>query len=1050
MTGQRGTARTIGAAMVIVLVTALMELAAPAPAGAVALQAQGSVNQVFVTGATPGAPVDLLDGSGAVVASGAADDQGAYVFGNDPGVETPVPAGGGYRVREGATTSAAVAVLDPADHPDQSFYDAQALDIAPAGLTQDPEVGFQYLETRDGTTLSVNVLPPLDPSLSPPYPVVVDYSGYDPSDPDVFSGDPDHRPMFVARAAGFAVVGVNLRGTTCSGGAYSYWETLQGLDGYDVIETVAAQPWAERVGMIGLSFPGISQLFVAATQPPHLAAITPQSVIGDTYRSTLYPGGILNGGFAVDWAAERDGDARPSAHRWVRERIAAGDTECAANQVLHRQAVSILDRLDPHGYYEAAGDSLAPRTFVDRINVPTYLGAAWQDEQTGGEAANLLDDFTGLGGPGEPPMRAQLMNGAHAEQYTPETYLRILEFLDFYVARRVPDVVGPLRQYANVGFAQLIGAPGIDLPPDRAWPSDFDDALAQYEAEPPIRVTFDQGAAGAGGEPCPDGDRSPDPCPVGYPYSAFSVGFDSWPPPQTTPWRLSLQPDGGLGDVTTVPDGSPRSFDTYRYDGSAGGQGIDADHNLMSTNPGFHWAPNPEGTSLSYLTEPLTQDRVMVGSGSVDLWLRSTAPDVDLEVDLTEVRPDGKETYIQSGWLRASHRHLDASSTDLLPFHTHLAADAEDLPAGQFVPVRVALFPFGHIAREGSRLRLTVKSPGGNRVRWRFSNLEYDEDQYVDIGHSDPRPAGMPSAVVLPLVPGVDVPTEPPACEALRSQPCRAFVPSRAATGVTASVVERHLEVGWTAPETDDPVTGYTVTVQPTGETFPFAAGATSFSYASPEPGTHYSFVVTASFADGDGPASTSSDMAPAGHRFSDVLPSSWFTPGVDWATAYGVLAGYPPDLFKPTKAATRAQVAAALWHLAGRPPATGDGSSYSDVSASARYHAALDWLDDAGIDSGFRDGTFRPRGTITRARLSVWMHQASGALTGSSPNTYSDVPDGAGYAAAVDWWQAQGLASDPAAVRFRPRGTVKRSQLAGWLLNLARSEAAWGSPSPW
>ncbi|MCB1003214.1 MAG: CocE/NonD family hydrolase, partial [Acidimicrobiales bacterium] len=426
----RRATRSLAMVVVAALLAALVALSGPTPAGAVTLDARGSVNQVFVTGATPGATVELVNAFGGVVASGVADDQGAFIFGNDPRGETPVPAGAGYRVREGLSRSQPVAVVDPEDStPPQAFYDDQVLDIAPAGLFQDPEVGFQYLETRDGTTLSVNVLPPLDPDLSPPYPVVVDYSGYDPSDPDIFSDDPDHRPMFVARAAGYAVVGVNLRGTTCSGGAYSYWETLQGLDGYDVIETVAAQPWATRVGMIGLSFPGISQLFVAATQPPSLAAITPQSVIGDTYRSTLYPGGILNGGFAANWAAERDADARPAAHRWVQDRIAAGDTECAANQVLHGQAVPILPQLDPAAYYEAAGDALAPRTFVDRIDVPTYLGVAWQDEQTGGEAANLLDDFAGLGGPGEPLLRAQLMNGAHAEQYTPESYLRILEFL---------------------------------------------------------------------------------------------------------------------------------------------------------------------------------------------------------------------------------------------------------------------------------------------------------------------------------------------------------------------------------------------------------------------------------------------------------------------------------------------------------------------------------------------------------------------------------------------------------------------------------------------
>ncbi len=104
-----------------------------------------------------------------------------------------------------------------------------------------------------------------------------------------------------------------MRGTGCSGGAFDYFERLQGLDGYDVVETVARQPWAmhNKVGMVGVSYGGISQLFVAATKPPSLAAITPLSVIDNT-ATTLYPGGILNTGFALEWAEDRVDDAKPA------------------------------------------------------------------------------------------------------------------------------------------------------------------------------------------------------------------------------------------------------------------------------------------------------------------------------------------------------------------------------------------------------------------------------------------------------------------------------------------------------------------------------------------------------------------------------------------------------------------------------------------------------------------------------------------------------------------------------------------------------------------
>lgn len=49
--------------------------------------------------------------------------------------------------------------------------------------------------------------------------------------------------------------------------------------------------------------PGISTLFVAAAQPPSLAAIAPQSVIADSISSCLMPGGIYNDGFAFEWHA---------------------------------------------------------------------------------------------------------------------------------------------------------------------------------------------------------------------------------------------------------------------------------------------------------------------------------------------------------------------------------------------------------------------------------------------------------------------------------------------------------------------------------------------------------------------------------------------------------------------------------------------------------------------------------------------------------------------------------------------------------------------------
>ena len=44
-----------------------------------------------------------------------------------------------------------------------------------------------------------------------------------------------------ANAQGYAYVGVNMRGTGCSGGSFNFFEQIQSLDGYDAVETIAAR-----------------------------------------------------------------------------------------------------------------------------------------------------------------------------------------------------------------------------------------------------------------------------------------------------------------------------------------------------------------------------------------------------------------------------------------------------------------------------------------------------------------------------------------------------------------------------------------------------------------------------------------------------------------------------------------------------------------------------------------------------------------------------------------------------------------------------------------
>jgi uncharacterized protein len=92
---------------------------------------------------------------------------------------------------------------------------------------------------------------------------------------------------------GYAMVNVDVRGAYMSQGNLQLFGTQNAEDGYDVVEFLAAQSWCNgKVAMNGNSWYAIVQWSVAATQPPHLAAIAPWEGEFDIYRDEYVRDGI--------------------------------------------------------------------------------------------------------------------------------------------------------------------------------------------------------------------------------------------------------------------------------------------------------------------------------------------------------------------------------------------------------------------------------------------------------------------------------------------------------------------------------------------------------------------------------------------------------------------------------------------------------------------------------------------------------------------------------------------------------------------------------------
>ncbi len=765
---------------------------------ALSLQGGGSVDEAWLTGAHPGDRIILLRNGAAVTSTanpGRADALGSLI------VRDLAP-GPGYAWRDGTTgqRTRTFAVLAPGANPavDSALYTDQPL-----------HPGLNYIRMRDGIELAATVREPYGRvcSAASPCPTVIEYSGYDvagPTDPIPpliasalgapcsSCGNPLLLPdsatdvgAVLARVSGFATVSLQMRGTGCSGGAFDLFGYPSDYDAYDAIEIVAHQSWVARhkVGLVGISFSGLSQFPAAGTDPPGLAAITPMSPTDDLF-STGYPGGIYNNGFAAEWLSSRIDDAKPAAtyaggaiaplatspvphvgQAWTYAEIDAelstgnGVSTCLENQALHGESEQLASLVGAKMVAPQTGPGRSPALFDRRsmavwathVRVPVFLSLALQDEQTGPQSAALLDAL-----PKTTPVFANMVNGGHIDSLDPQTITRWLEFLDLYVADKVPTQPNALAALVLDKFAATAASVSAEAPlPAMRFTNagDLAQARAEFARETPrVRVLFDSGAGPAG---------------PGTMDATYSANFASWPP-RGQVRTLYLGPKGSLGEKRVSAQGSA----TLTLDpGARPATSLPSSGNPWAAQPAWDWTPVPAADGLAFETAPFSSATTIVGPATLDLWVKAKAPVVDLQATITEARPrQGQEEYVTSGFLRSSNQAETKASTSLFTAPTYLASQARSLSSSRYELVRIPIDPIAHTFRPGTALRVVVSAPGGDRPVWTFATLDRGQQATVGLGGT------AASALVVDVVPGVRATTALPACGSLRGEPCRPLV----------------------------------------------------------------------------------------------------------------------------------------------------------------------------------------------------------------------------------------------------------------------------------
>ena len=157
------------------------------------------------------------------------------------------------------------------------------------------------------------------------------------------------------------------------------------------------------------------------------------------------------------------------------------------------------------------------------------------------------------------------------------------------------------------------------------------------------------------------------------------------------------------------------------------------------------------GNGVTFFSAPLERETEFTGPLAARLWVSSSTEDADLFLVFRVFSPDLREvvfmgaidphTPVAQGWLRASHRRLDASRSEpWRPYHAH--DRREPLVPGEPVALDIELWPTCIVVPAGYRLALSVL---GRDYEWqsstgaRLSNFKNELKGCGPFLHDDPR-----------------------------------------------------------------------------------------------------------------------------------------------------------------------------------------------------------------------------------------------------------------------------------------------------------------------
>jgi uncharacterized protein len=503
----------------------------------------------------------------------------------------------------------------------------------------------------------------------------------------------------------YAYLRASVRGTECSGGSFNLYDRRHAWDGYHEIEWAAAQTWSNaRVGLHGSSLSGQTAYWIAATQPPHLAAVSPNALHSDIYRDIFMVGGIQNNLFPVIWTY---GMGVSGPDRLPLEALQKGimpdDEICDWNVAVSKYSAGDLPQPENEPAWAAIRStdddwytSHAAITYANDIKIPYYQQVNWQDEQVGPRAVTMFNYI-------HPTPRTIVDRNGNAKTIEPKTF----------------SLSSGDHGFASFHQRDLWNF--LDI-----WLLDKPDSAGLYDHK--IYNYFET--------------REDHP---GSKFTAVKTG-NSWPFADSTYPKLYLHQNGAAS--WNAPTG-PEASETYvsaaaRYNWFWYERDTDYE-SPVTTARGL-----PD--EVSYESPPLDRQMVIDGPVMMNLWAKLGGTDTDFYVTVADVYPQndpkspGWISYIQRGLLKASHKAVDPSrslyaadgTTMVQPYMPH--TNPQPITPLEPTEFKIEIFPMGHIFRPGHRLLIQIHTPPAVEGLWGYTPTHH-QPSTVTIMHDADHPS---------------------------------------------------------------------------------------------------------------------------------------------------------------------------------------------------------------------------------------------------------------------------------------------------------------------